>query len=297
MPVLHVAAAQYPIDDLADIAGFEMKLSRWVAEAVGEGAELLVFPEYGAMELAGIARGQAAADPVAAMAAIQPFLREGDALHAVIARRHHVHVLAASAPVRQTDGRFVNTARLFAPSGVGIQEKLIMTRREREKWHVSPGSGLRVFETALGMIGIAICYDAEFPLIARALAAAGAQVILVPSCCETLTGYNRVRTAAAARALENQCFTVMASTVGPAPWSPAGANVGAAGVFAPPDRGFPADGVVAKGDLNRPRWLHAQLDLDLLAEVRRQGEVLGFKHWDEQPGAAGILPAEVVKLR
>ncbi|HVY56658.1 MAG TPA: carbon-nitrogen hydrolase family protein [Xanthobacteraceae bacterium] len=295
MPVLHVAAAQYPIDDLADIAAFEMKLSRWVAEAVGEGAELLVFPEYGTMELASIARDKGSG-PAAVMAAIQPFLREGDALHSVLARRHHVHILAASAPVRQTDGRFVNTARFFSPTGAAVQEKLIMTPQEREILGVSPGRGLRVFETTFGTVGVAICYDAEFPIIPRALAAAGAQVLLVPACCDTLAGYHRIRTAAAARALENQCFTVVAPALGRTPWSSGSTNVGAAGMFAPPDRGFPPDGVIANGDLNRARWLHAQLDLDLVAEVRSRGEVLNFKHWDEQPGLVNVAPAEVVKL-
>src|SRR5690348_14764432 len=122
MPVLHVAAAQYSLDEITDTASFEMKLSRWVAEAVSEGAQLLVFPEYGMMELASVCRDKAVADPAAAMSAIQPFLREGDALHAVLARRHHVHILAASAPVRQTDGRFV-TPRGSSPPAESASRK------------------------------------------------------------------------------------------------------------------------------------------------------------------------------
>jgi hypothetical protein len=43
-------------------------------------------------------------------------------------------------------------------------------------------------------------------------------------------------------------------------------NVGAAGVYAASDTGFPAGGVMALGELNKPQWVHAQVDLDLLAE-------------------------------
>ena len=53
----------------------------------------------------------------------------------------------------------------------------------------------------------------------RAQVEAGAWLILVPSCTDTVAGYERVRLAAAARAMENQCFVAMAPTVGAAPWS------------------------------------------------------------------------------
>ena len=43
---LSIAAAQYPLSELAGLAGYEAKITRWVEEAVGQGAELLVFPEY-----------------------------------------------------------------------------------------------------------------------------------------------------------------------------------------------------------------------------------------------------------
>ena len=299
MRTVRVAAAQYPIDELADLSGFEMKLSRWVAEAVGEGAELLVFPEYGAMELTSLAGRKVAADLTASIATMQDVMGEVDALHAALARRHRVHILAASAPLRQTDGRYANTARLFAPSnGVGIAQKLILTRPEREAWRVAPGEGLRVFDTALGMIGVAIGHDAEFPLIARALAAAGAEIVLVPSRSDSHAGYNRMRSAAAARALESQCHVVLAPTVAEARWSPAVTdNIGAACFLAPPGDGFPDDGVIAAGELHLPGWVHAVLDLDRVADLRRSGEAQNFRHWEEQPGAHKGLVAEVVRLR
>jgi predicted amidohydrolase len=142
---------------------------------------------------------------------------------------------------------------------------------------------LQIFETALGKIGILICYDSEFPLLARAMSEA--DLILVPSCTEAMTGYSRVRIGAMARALENQCVTVMSSTVGFCDWSYAvDENTGTGGVFGPPDTGFPATGVMAEGSLNQPGWTYAEVDRDRIAHVRADGVVLNRKHWDDQHG-------------
>ena len=93
-------------------------------------------------------------------------------------------------------------------------------------------------------------------------------------------------------------IVVLSPTVGEARWSPAvDENIGAAGLFAPPDRGLPDDGVIAVGELNRPGWVHAALDLDPLAAVRRGGDVLNFRSWEEQPGAHKNRIAELVRLR
>jgi predicted amidohydrolase len=178
-----------------------------------------------------------------------------------------------------------------------VQEKLTMTPFERD-WGISGGTPLRVFETALGRIGVAICYDAEFPLIVRAQCEAGAEIVLVPSCTEFVSGYHRVRTAAAARALENACVAVLSPTVGDAPWSPAiDRNAGAAGVFVPADHGFSETGVLAEGTLNRPQWVHARADLERLRKVKASGEMRNTADWPAQPGAAPLARhVEVVDL-
>lgn len=161
-----------------------------------------------------------------------------------------------------------------------LVEKLQMTRFEREQWGITGGTAQPVIELGELRLGVAICYDAEFPLIVRRLVEAGANVIAVPSCTDGLAGYHRVRIACTARALENQCYVVQAPTVGLAPWSIAlDENVGAAGVFAPPDKGFPPDGVVALGPLDRAHLLIADLELAQLDAVRRDGQVLNHRDW------------------
>lgn len=168
---MKIAAAAYPLDFHADFAAYEAKLTRWVEDAAAQGADLLVFPEYGAMELASLGGAEVAADLELALVEVARWRDEVDALHLRLAAAYGLHILGASGPVYPTAGaRPVNRATLYAPTGIlGHQDKQIMTRFERETWFVDPGHGLPVFDTALGRIGILICYDSEFPLLARRL--------------------------------------------------------------------------------------------------------------------------------
>ncbi|MFZ1109414.1 MAG: carbon-nitrogen hydrolase family protein [Rhodomicrobium sp.] len=296
---IRIAAAQYPIDEITSFAAFEEKLLQWVQQAVAHGAQLLAFPEYGGMELARIAGRHVSRDLQGSAEAVQYYIGHYEAAYAELAQRHGVFILAGSAPVRLTDGRFVNRARLFGPKGgSGFQQKHIMTRFEAEQWGIGPSSGLCVFDIGVARIGVAICYDAEFPLIARALAEAGAEILLVPSCTESLAGYHRVRHACAARSLENQIYVVHTPTVGDAPWLAALVrNVGSAAVLAPPDSRLPANGILAEGALGEPQWVYAALDLDLLADVRKNGDVFNARDWNLQPGAPVLPQAKAVTLR
>lgn len=287
--MIRIATAAYPPELLPSFAAYAAKITAWVQEAAQAGAELLVFPEYGAMELAGLAGAQAAGDLRGSLAAVMARMPDAVALHADLARAHGVHILMGSGPV-QDGARVVNRAHLLAPSGaVAHQDKQIMTRFEREEWGIAGGGPLRVFDTALGRIAVLICYDSEFPLLGRALVDAGVEILLVPSCTEALEGYWRVRIGAMARALEGQCVSVMASLVGAAPALFAiEENCGAGGVFGPPDRGFPPTGVMACGDLDRPGWTFADVDLGAIATVRADGHVLNAQHWPEQDGRLAV---------
>lgn len=291
---MKIATAAYPLDVLSSWGQYEDKLGRWVAEAAGQGAELLVFPEYGAMELATLDGPQVAADLEKSLFAVSDRLDAANALHVRLAAEFGVHIVAASAPAA-TETRPVNRAHLITPTGqIGIQDKQIMTRFEAEVWDVVPGNMLQVFDTALGKIGILICYDSEFPLLGRALA--DCDVICVPSVTETLAGYWRVRIGSMARALENQCVTAMSSVVGEADWSEAlGSCFGAGGVFAPPDRGFPSTGVLAVAEINCPGWTYAEANLAQVAQVRADGIVLNRRDWSGQIGRD--QPATAVRLR
>lgn len=289
-----LAAAAYPLDWLDDFAAYARKITAWVEEAAAAGADLLVFPEYGAMELASLGGLSVAADLQGSIAAVARHGAAADALHEGLAQRLGLHILAASRPVfLPGQDRPVNRATLFGPRGrIGHQDKVMMTRFEREEWQVVAGQGLTLFDTDLGRIGVVICYDSEFPLLSRALAQAGAEILLVPSCTDSLAGFTRVRVGAMARALENQCVVVQSPTVGLAEWNPAiDINCGRAAIYGPPDHGWPETGILAEGGLDQPGWVYASLDLDQVAQSRAGGGVLPFRHWPEQD-----IPAAQVSI-
>ena len=295
---LTVSAAQYPIGQPDSLDAWESKIADWVAAGAKTGAELLVFPEYAAIEQAACFGPSVYSDLQTTLEKVAEIAGERVAYHAELAKKHDVHILVGSGPVKRSDGRFVNSAQLVTPTGlVGEQEKIIMTPFEHG-WGVTGGAPLRVFDTTLGKIAVLICYDSEFPLLARAVAEAGAEVILVPSCTERVSGYHRVRTGTAARALENTLATVQSPTVGDAPWSPAvDFNVGAAGIFVPPEHGVSDDGTLASGTLNAAEWVTATIDLEKLHRVRTTGEMRNFADWPAQPGAHPLVQGvEIVPL-
>lgn len=277
---MKIATASYPLSQLADWQAYAHKLEAWVAEAQAGGADLLVFPEYALMEVASLS---GASDIQAQAAYVADRFDDIEALHCDLAKAHDVHILMGSGPAWMGP-KLVNRAAMISANGISVhQDKQIMTRYERDPWGIVGGGPLRVFETALGKIGVLICYDCEFPLLGRRLIEEGIEVLLCPSATEGPSGYWRVRIGAMARALEGQCVSVQASLVGEAPWCPAvDINTGAGGVFGPPDQGFPANGVIAEGALNAAGWVLADVDLDAIAHVRADGHVLNRLHWSEQ---------------
>ena len=291
---MKIAAAAYPLDWFDAWSGYEVKLTAWVAEAAGQGAQLLVFPEYAAMELVSLAGEDTAARNLPSMQAVADRMPDANQLHRDLARAHGVHILGGSAPVRDGD-IWVNRAHFHTPAGATVhQDKLIMTMWERDPMGVSGQGPLKLFDTDLGTLAINICYDCEFPLLARAQR--DADLLLVPSTTEVEHGYWRVRIGAQARALEGQCVVVTASTVGPYPKLPLlETSAGAGGIFAPPDTGFPANGVLAAGQLNAPGWTYADVDIAAIRAVRDHGTVRNRTHWAERE--ADLEPVERVDLR
>lgn len=291
---VRVGAAQYPLDAVPTFAAWQEKMADWVARGAAAGAQLLVFPEYGGLELAAT-QGRAVTDDLAAtLRAAADLSIRAEAHLSALAAHHGVHILGPSGPAHDGGG-FANRAALVAPSGgIGHQAKSIMTPFEKD-WGVGPGGALQVFDTSLGRIGVAICYDCEFPLLVRAMTEAGAEILLIPSCTEHLSGHHRVRTGARARALENQIATVTSPTVGDAPWSLAiDRNTGAAGVFVPPEASLSMTGILAEGALNVPAWVTAEIDLAGIRRVREAGEMRNSTDWARQPGA--VPQAHIVRV-
>lgn len=279
-----IAAAQYDIGFLENWREYWLKVERWVDGAVAQNAKILLFPEYCSMELASLFGKEVYSSLSKQLEAMQTLLDDYIALFKDLAQRRGCYIQSGTFPVKMEDGAYRNRAFLFMPNGeFDYQDKLIMTRFENEQWFIRMGEELKCFDTEYGKIAVNVCYDSEFPLLARKQVEAGANLILVPSCTDTLAGYYRVKIGCQARALENQCYVVQSPTVGLAPWSEAvDVNIGAAAVFTPVDRGFPDNGILAIGELNAKQWVIAEISLDEIQTVREQGQVFNYRDWPKQ---------------
>jgi predicted amidohydrolase len=290
MTALTLAACQYKIDLIENWEGYVLHLTRLVHQAVERGAKLVLLPEYAGLVLAGQLDAETRSNLHGSIAGIQPLIPAWVELCEELARTHNIVFQPGSAPVLDPDGQYRNRAFLFGPDGlIGHQDKIIMTRFEREQWGIAAGrDGLTAFDTPLGKLGILICYDNEFPMLAHTLAQKGVDLILAPSCTDTLAGAYRVRIGAQARALENQIAVLTSPTAGTAPWSPAlDENCGRAALYVPSDYGMPPNGIYAESEsdeVEESHWLITQIDLETVRRLRTEGQVATRRDWPEQFG-------------
>lgn len=264
-------------------ADLEAHLTAFVAEAAGQGADLLVFPEYGGFEAGLIGAPESAQGALWWRDMITGRAADWLGLHQRLAATFGVHILAGSICATTPRG-VVNRAYLCAPDGTAdFQDKLILTPYERTQMDLVAGDGIKVFDTMLGRIGVLICYDSEFPLLARAMVAAGVDMILVPSATDLQGGYTRVSQSCRARAIEGQCLIVQSPILGPVDGCEViDTGTGAAGAFCPPDYGLPQDGIFALGKLDQHGWIVVDADPSAIAAPRQGGQVGNYAHWVEQ---------------
>jgi predicted amidohydrolase len=153
-----------------------------IARAGAAGCRLVVLPELWAS-------GYDAATLVADMRACAEPLDgpRGERLSA-LASGHELWLAAGSVPERAADGRIFNTLALYDPSG-----RLVASHRKFHRY--LPGGEDRAFEAGdgptacdcgpeLGIVGLSVCYDGDFPETARALRTAGARLVLQPAAYE-----------------------------------------------------------------------------------------------------------------
>lgn len=295
MSSVRVAALQYFIRPVQTFQQFEDQVVALVETAVDYQCRLLVFPEWFAVQLLTLGNvRRPIRDQVRDLAAQSGRIQD---VFVRLSRQHGVYIAAGTMPaVDEGSDRVFNQCVLVGPSGrVGIQRKLHLTRFESEEWFVSPGSRLRIFKTDLGVLAITICYDVEFPELARAAARAGAEILLVPSCTDDRQGYLRVRYCAQARAVESQLLVLLSSTVGSIPVVPAvSLNYGQAAILTPSDFSFSRDGILAEGIPNQESMVIGDLNLSLIREARSSGTVLPLR--DSQSTAEVVSRIETVEL-
>lgn len=294
MERLRLASLQYFIRPVKHFDEFAAQVTGLVETAADYKCHLAVFPEYFTTQLLTLGdTRRPMPEQVRALADQRDRYLE---LMSGLAKKHRLYLLGGTIPARGDGNTVYNEASFFGPAGgVGHQRKLHMTRFEHEDWLVSASVGLKVFETDFGRVAVTICYDVEFPEIARAAARLGANLLLTPSCTDDRQGYLRVRYCAHARAIENQMYVVQASTVGSLPMVPAvSLNYGQACILTPSDFAFSRDGILAEGVPNQESMVIGELNLRSIQDSRSSGTVLPLL--DSERTTAMVASPEVKPL-
>ena len=196
-----------------------------------------------------------------------------------LALRYNINIIGGSHPTRKEDGRILNIAYIFLRDGqVHEQPKIHPTANEETWWNVEGGDLLRPIETDCGPIGVLICYDSEFPELARRLTDLGAMMLFVPFCTDERAGYQRVRYCCQARAVENQLYVVMAGNVGNLPRvKNMHIQYAQSCILTPCDFPFARDGIAADSNPNTETVLLADLNITNLQMARANGTVQNLK--------------------
>lgn len=163
----------------SDAAGFIRRSEEAIVQAVEAGANLILLPElwsgpYFCQSQEGCLMDLA--DPVDSNVLIQRMQKYAKKYQVVLPVsffERENNVLYNSVAMIDADGSNLGVYRKsHIPDGTGYQEK----------FYFSPGdSGFKVFSTAVGKVGVAICWDQWFPESARAMALQGADVLLYPT--------------------------------------------------------------------------------------------------------------------
>lgn len=266
-----VGCVQWRMQVFKSIDAFLQQVDLQVRALASYKCDVALFPEFFSVPLTGLWPQMAPAEAMRELAKATPEIVQNIARMATSQR---INIIAGSMPLLD-NGKLCNVSCLCRRDGkVDVQYKLHPTPGEVADWQMQGGQALRTFDTDFGRIGILICYDVEFPELPRLLAEQGIDMLFVPFWTDSKSGYLRVRLCAQARAIENECYVVLAGSVGCLPEVPSIDNQYAqSAVFAPSDYGFPHDAIVAEATPNIETTLVADLDLTRLKALRVSGSV------------------------
>lgn len=143
---------------------------------------------------------------------------ETTAFLSAAARETGMTVVGGSIPEKDGE-RLYNTCYVYGPDGrlLGRHRKLHlfdvelegMTFRESDTF--SQGAEVGVFDTPVGRLGVAVCFDVRFPELLLTQALMGAEIIVVPAAFNTVTGPAHWELLLRARAVDNQLWVLAAS--------------------------------------------------------------------------------------
>lgn len=189
--------------------------TKLIEQAAAQGAQLAITPEN-TCHLRSAPKDKLEAAP---LEEAHPMISH----FAGLAKKLNIWLIAGSICVRVSDTHMANRCYAFSNEGktVGTYDKIHLFdvdlpngERFRESDTVAAGNKPVVVQTPWGGIGLTICYDVRFPKLYRALAKAGADILIVPAAFAALTGRAHWEVLLRARAIENGCFVLAAGQTG-----------------------------------------------------------------------------------
>ena len=293
---VRIATCQLQSRAVSGFDEFIKQVEYFVDVAADYEADFIVFPEmFTLMLLSAEAKVLTPLEAIERLSEYTPRIREK---LSEMALNFNINIIGGSHPTRLDDGDIHNVAYVCLRDGsIHAQEKIHPTPNEAYWWNIKGGDSIDAIPTDCGPIGVLICYDSEFPELARRLVDEGARIIFIPFCTDSRQGYMRVRYCAQARAIENQCFTVLSGNVGNLP------NVGnmdiqyaQSCILTPCDFPFARDGIAAEATENVETLTISDVNLADLSWARAEGTVQNLAdrrfdlyriEWDKRVGKTG----------
>ena len=273
--IVRLGVVQYQMRTIESFGAFEQQCEFFVDTASDYKSDFLVFPELITTQLLALIDAKRPAEAARRLAEYTPRYLE---LFTDLAVRYHVNLIGGSNFVVENDTLY-NCSYLFRRDGtIGRQYKLHITPSEWKWWGVSGGDKVEVFDTDCGRVAILICYDIEFPELARIAAAKGAKILFVPFNTDERFGYLRVRNCAMARCIENHVYAALSGCVGNLPLvANADIHYAQSGIFTPADISFSRDAIAAECTPNIETIVMQDLDIELLRKHKYKGSTLNWR--------------------
>ncbi len=262
---------QYMMRRITDFDDFAKQCEFFVDVASDYKSDFVVFPELFTTQLLCLVTATHPSESARKLAEFTPQYLE---LFNELAVRYNVNIIGGTQfTIEEND--LYNVSYLFRRDGsINKQHKIHITPNERKWWGVSPGKKVEVFDTDHGKICILVCYDIEFPELARIAAAKGANVIFVPFNTDERYGYLRVRHCAQARAIENQLYVAISGCSGMMPFvDNADMHYAQCGIFTPSDFPFARDAVASESMPNIETVVVHDIDIEISRRNRLNGTV------------------------
>ena len=290
---VRIATCQLQSRAVSGFDEFMKQIEYFVDVAADYEADFIVFPEmFTVMLLSAEARELTPLEAIETLSDYTPRIRQR---LSEMALAFNINIIGGSHPTRMADGDIHNVAYVCLRDGsIHAQEKIHPTPNEAYWWNIKGGDTIDAIPTDCGPIGVLICYDSEFPELARRLVDEGARIIFVPFCTDSRQGYMRVRYCSQARAIENQCFVVMSGNVGNLP-NVANMDIQYAQscILTPCDFPFARDGIAAEASENVETLTISDVNLADLSWARAEGTVQNLAdrrfdlyriEWDKRVG-------------